>query len=518
MAKSKINQVRAGAIVSYILILFNIISGFIYTPWLLKQLGDSDYALYTLVTSVMTYFVLDFGMGASITRFIAKYRAEGKEDEVKNLLGITTKLYLILDFIVLIALCVMYFLLEHIYVNLTSTEIVRFKIIFVIAGIMSVFSFPFLPQNGVYTAYERLYAQKLFDLIAKILTVCLIVLALLLGGGLYIVVLLNALITFLMHLIKFVYITKAEKLKINLRYKNKTLLKAIFSFSIWVMLATIADRFFFTFIPSLLGIVSNTTEIAIFSVAVSIENYICLFGSAFNNLFLPQVTKMVIAKESPKKLTDLMIKVGRIQLLIVSFFIIAIIGMGDEFIRCWVGESKTDAYIILIFILVPSLVHFTQAIGTEMIYATNNVKYRALVYAIGSVISILATIILAPKYGAIGAGIGIGLALTVSHVLLMNCIYKFKLKLEVGRYFRECQLSMLLPMILSGIIAYIIKNIYPVESLLLFIIKAGCWALIHLPIMWFLMMNTYEKGLVKELINKIIGKIFKKKNNNSDER
>ncbi len=507
MAKSKINQVRAGAIVSYILIFFNIISGFIYTPWLMRQLGDSDYALYTLVTSVMTYFVLDFGIGASITRFVAKYRAEEKDDEIKNLLGITTRLYLILDCIVLIALFAMYFLLEHIYVNLTQVEITRFKTIFVIAGFMSVFSFPFLPQNGVYTAYERLYVQKLFDLIAKILTVSLIVLALLFGGGLYIVVLLNAVITLSMHLIKFMYITKAEKLKINLKHKDNALLKAIFSFSIWVMLATIADRFFFTFIPSLLGIVSNTTEIAIFAVAVSIENYICLFGSAFSNLYLPQVTKMVISKVSPQKITDLMIKVGRIQLLIVSSCTIVIIGMGDEFIRCWVGESKTEAYLALIFILVPSLVHFTQAIGTEMIYATNNVKYRALVYSVGSAISILATVLLAPKYGAIGAGIGIGLALTISHVVLMNCIYKFKLKLDVVRYFRECHLSMLLPMIISCAIAYIIKIIYPVNTLSLFIIKAGVWALLHLPIMWFLMMNNYERGLVKELINKITSKI-----------
>lgn len=515
MAKNKINQVRSSAIVSYILIFFNIISGFLYTPWLMNQLGDSDYALYTLVTSVMTYFVLDFGLGASITRFVAKYRAEGKEGEVKNLLGITTRLYLILDCIVLIALCVMYFLLESIYVKLTPTEITRFKTIFVIVGIMSVLSFPFLPQNGVFTAYERLYAQKLFDLIAKVLTVVTIVVALFMGGNLYIVVLFNALITFLIHLVKFAYITKTEKLKINIKYKNNALLKSIFGFSFWVMLATIADRFFFTFIPSLLGIVSNTTEIAIFAVAVSIENYICLFGSVFNNLFLPRVTKMVTTKESPSKITDLMIKVGRIQLLIVSFFIIAIVGLGDEFIRYWVGESKTDAYIALIFILVPSLVHFTQAIGTEMIYATNNVKYRALVYALGSVICILVTVILAPKYGAIGAGIGIGVALTTSHVVLMNCIYKFKLKLEVGRYFKECQCSMLFPMILSVTIAYVIKIIYPVDSLLLFIIKAGVWALIHLLIMWFLMMNKYEKGIIKGYISKITGKYSRKKTDNT---
>ena len=49
------------------------------------------------------------------------------------------------------------------------------------------------------------------------------------------------------------------------------------------------------------------------------------------------------------------------------------------------------------------------------------------------------------------------------------------------------------------------------DSLFFFIIKAGCWAFLHLFIMWFLMMNKYEKDLVKDFLGKILGKIFKKK-------
>ena len=145
MHQKQINQVRAGAIVSYITIFFNILSGFIYTPWLIRQLGQSNYALYTLETSIMTYFVLDFGMGAAITRFIARYRANGEEHKVKQLLGVTTKLYLILDGVILVALFVFYFLIDNIYVNLTVDEIAKLKVVFCIAGTMSLLSFHLLP-------------------------------------------------------------------------------------------------------------------------------------------------------------------------------------------------------------------------------------------------------------------------------------------------------------------------------------------------------------------------------------
>lgn len=505
MHQKQINQVRAGAIVSYITIFFNILSGFIYTPWLIRQLGQSNYALYTLETSIMTYFVLDFGMGAAITRFIARYRANGEEHKVKQLLGVTTKLYLILDGVILVALFVFYFLIDNIYVNLTVDEIAKLKVVFCIAGTMSLLSFPFLPLNGVFTAYEKLYAQKIFDLVTKVVTVAAVVIALLMGGGLYIVVLFNALITFMMHLVKFAYIRKSEHLTIEFRYKDRGLLRSIFGFSAWVTVATFADRFFFTFIPSLLGIVSNTVEIAIFAVAVSVEGYTNLFASAFNNLFLPKVTRMVVSKEDPEKITDLMIKVGRIQLIVVSTIVVLMISMGSEFIRCWVGPDYEKSYFVIVFVLIPSLVHFTQAVANEMIYATNNVKYRALVYTLGSMISIATTFALGGKYGAIGAGIGISLALFLSHVLLMNYIYYKKLHLNIWRYFKECHFKMYIPLIVSGLIGYGIMRAFPVNSLLLFLVKATIWGIIHLIIAWLFILNSYEKGLFKEYA----GKIFK---------
>ncbi len=510
MKTKRINQVRAGALVSYITIFFNVISGFIYTPWLINSLGDSDYGIYTLITSVMAYFVLDFGMGAAITRFIAKYRVNNEPEKIDNLLGVTTKLYLAIDGIILIVMAAFYIFMDKIYVSLLPSEIVKFENSFIIAGTVALLSFPLLPVNGIYTAYEKLYAQKLFDLVAKIITVVSVVSALLLGGNLYYVIFFNTFITFLVNLIKFINIKRSEKLRIDLKHKDKELAKQIFTFSSWVMIASIADRFFFTFIPSILGIVSNTTQIAIFAVAVSIENYTCLFASVLNSLFLPRVTAMVEKKESTEKITDLMIKVGRIQLIIVAAIVVLITTMGREFIVCWVGESKADAHISLIIILIPTLVHFCQAIGNEMIYATNNVKYRALVYIIGSLISTVLTFVLGGNFGAIGAAFGIGCGLLLSHVILLNIIYWKKLKLNIPRYFRECQLKMLTPMLITGIVGLIITNIYPTTSLFLFMIKAGVWALVYFIVIWFIFLNKYEKNFMLEYVNKILS-LFNKK-------
>ena len=50
------NQIKLGAIISYLSIGFNILAGLLYTPWMVQQIGKSNYGLYTLATSLITLY------------------------------------------------------------------------------------------------------------------------------------------------------------------------------------------------------------------------------------------------------------------------------------------------------------------------------------------------------------------------------------------------------------------------------------------------------------------------------
>lgn len=49
----------------------------------------------------------------------------------------------------------MYFFIPQIYEELTPDEIERFKVVYSIAAVYSVLSFPFIPVNGILTAHEK---------------------------------------------------------------------------------------------------------------------------------------------------------------------------------------------------------------------------------------------------------------------------------------------------------------------------------------------------------------------------
>ena len=55
--KQNRNQIKAGAIISYFAIVFNIITGLLYTPWMVRQIGQSNYGIYSLaLTSFLFYY------------------------------------------------------------------------------------------------------------------------------------------------------------------------------------------------------------------------------------------------------------------------------------------------------------------------------------------------------------------------------------------------------------------------------------------------------------------------------
>ncbi len=136
-------QIKMGAVLSYGMVLFNIICGLLYTPWMIRQIGKADYGLYILVTSFLHYFVVDFGLWMAVNKILSRLRAEGREDEEKNVIGLTTKIYLCMDIVVCIVVIMAFFFIDRLFGNLTLDELSRFKMAYLIAASFSVLSFPF---------------------------------------------------------------------------------------------------------------------------------------------------------------------------------------------------------------------------------------------------------------------------------------------------------------------------------------------------------------------------------------
>lgn len=497
------SQIKSGAIISYVAIFFSIAAGLLYTPWMVKQIGVSDYGLYTLTGAFLSYFLIDFGLAQSLARFIAKYRAEGNQEKINNLLGVTTRIYLLIDVLIFLVLCVLFFFLTDIFGQFTSVEHKKFEVVYLIAGFFSLLSFPLMPVNGIMIAYERFFVLKMTDLVQKILVIVLMVVALLNGHGLFALIFVNGLVGFVIKLYNFFYIRRKEQIKINLKFFDKNLAKELFSFSAWIFVIGIAQRLILNIVPTILGALSGTKEIAIFSLALVLEGYTWTFAQALNGLFLPKVSRMVTASDDRTEVSNLMIQVGRLQFLVIGLLITGIVVLGKAFIVLWMGEEFLKSYYVALFLIVPGLITLTQEIASTLLFVVNEIKYRALFYSVAAIISVTIGILLAPTYGAVGSAVGVGTALLLCHVMAMNTVYAKVLKLDLKRFFYSVHLKMFLPFLVTGLVTYIIQLYRPVTDWLSFILVGTFFVLTTSAGLWLFVMNSYEKELVLSVMKKL---------------
>ena len=482
------SPIAKGAIISYISIFLNIVISLVYTPWMINKVGVSDYGLYSLVLAFLSYFMLDFGLSGTITRFIAKYRAEGREDKVANMLGITAKVYLIFDSVIFIILFVLYFFLANIFGGLTPGEIERLKVLYCIAGTFSVLSFLFKPVSGAMMAYEFFVENKMLDLVVRVGTVLLIVVALLLDGNVYHIVFITGAVGFGTAVLRYWIFTKKSKIKVNWNYYEKAELIALFSFSR------------LSLVPTILGIFSNTTEISVFSVGRNLEGMVYTISAALNGLFLPVVSRMVHSGDR-KGIMELMIRVGRIQLFIVFLIFAGFCVFGAQFLSLWVGETFHASYYVFVFLVFVNIISLTLQIAMDVVLAENKIKNTAIRMVVSALIGLVISIIVAPKYGAIGCAAATGFALVLTQILYIQ-FYNNKMGLNMKLFFKNCHLKILPILTVYSIIAFYIQRLIPINGWIYLLLCMVVYTIGYLVIVWAFLANNYEKNMVLRFFTK----------------
>ncbi len=491
------NQIKAGALISYLAIAFNMVAGLIYTPWMITQIGQSNYGLYTLANSLITVFVMDFGMSAAVSRFVSKYKAEGNQKAINDFLGMTYKLYVLLDGIILVALLIVGLFLNSIYDNLSATEFNTFKMLYAIVGVFSVISFPFTNLNGILTAYENFVELKLADLFHKVFIVVTMVFALLMGFGVFALVTVNALSGIFTILIKLYIIKRNTSVKVNFRCKDKSILKDIFGFSVWTTVTSLARRMIFNISPSIIVAVSSTGAVgsAVFGLASTIEGYVSTFAEAINGMFMPRISKIVHEGKKDTKLVDLMVKIGRIQCLIVGALVVGFISFGRSFIiDVWNKADFIESYLCAVLLVIPSYFYMPLQIANTTLIVENKVKLQSFIYLITGIVNVCLSLVLSHFWGALGASVSICIAYLIRSALLIVAHVKV-LHLDMMQMLKKCYLKITPFLLIALAIGLALEKFNPLpQGVFRFLINGVLFVMAFAVLMCFCL-NGYEKNL-----------------------
>ena len=497
-------QRKSGAILSYVSIIVNTLIQLLYTPLLIRMLGQSEYGLYSLVASIIGYLtIMDLGFGNAIVVYTSKYRAQKKNKEEKKLHGMFNIVFKIIGVIAAILGLILYLNVNNIFGSkMTDIELSKMKIMMLILSFNLFLSFYFAIYNSIITAYEKFTFQKIIAIIQSVLKPLLMIPLLLLGYKsitLCIIITITNLITLLSN-----YLYCKRKLNISIKYTgfDKNLFKIIIGYSIWIFIGIIVDKINWSVDNFVLGAVSGTIAVSVYSLASTINQLFISLSSAVSSVLLPKMSKMIAKKASNEELTNEFIKVGRIQYYIIFLMASGLVLVGKEFFNIWAGHGYEDAYYIALLLIIPLCIPLIQNLGISIMQAKNMHKFRSILLLFISIANIGISIPLAKLYGGIGAAIGTAGSLLIGNGIIINIYYYKKVGINVLKFWKEIikmTLFNIIPLSIILIFIYFIK----LNGFISIMVYGGIYTIIYFIVSYLFVMNRYEKDIINKVLNKI---------------
>lgn len=510
--KKEINQLKAGSILTYIALFISTLIPLIYTPIMLKILGQAEYGLYSLSNSIISYLgLLTLGLSSTIIRYMMKYKANNDKVMFERVMG----LFFIIYSIIAIITCVVGFGLSlgsnmFFSKGLEQWEIKKLRILIIIMTVNAAISLVSGACGSAVLCYERYVFRKVVDLVFTVAAPIINLIMLYAGFasvGMAVAGTMCAIITLILNI---VYTKKV--LNVHMRIKNPPveLLKSIFSFTAFVFIGMIADLLYWSTDKVLIGALIGSTAVAVYNIGATFNSMLQNLAAAISGVFGPRVNSYVFEKRPMSELSDLMIRVGRVQYLLISLVLSGFVLFGKQFLNVWAGDEYSQAYPIALMTMFPLAVPLIQNVAFTAICAMKKHKFRSVLYAILAVINVIGTYFLLKPMGIIGAALCTCVVFIIGQGIIMNWYYYKKIGLDIPRFWKNIIKMTIVPVILS--VAYKLVEHYALPknvSLIGLLVEIICYTVVFAGCTWLFTMNNYEKNLVLDLVKKVLPKKVK---------
>lgn len=497
-----INQLKAGSVLSFLTFGVANVLGLLYTPFMLRMMGQEEYGLYSLVASVVSYLtLLDFGFGNAIVRYTSQYRAAGRTSELPYMFGMFSMLYVVVGLIALVFGLILYFNIERLFGRaMNDVELGKMRIMMLLLVFNMVFTFFMSVWRNIPIAFEKFIFSKAVNLARMLLNPLVMIFLLFLGYKAVALVVVITIFNILTICADYWYCRKKLHAKLRLGQFHRSLVGEVISYSFWIFVGVIVERIYWSTGQFLLGMFEGSAVVAVYAISVQLAYVYMGLGSSLWGMFLPKVVKMTTA-HNEDAVSELFVRSCRIQYIILLYVLILFVVFGKAFIAFWAGVKYAHAYPITLMFFASLLFPYAQNMGAVVSQAKGAVKSYALIRLVTSIVGLIVSTVLARLYGDLGCAVGITFALFLQTGVL-NVYYSQVLHLDILRFWYEVLKSSIIPIFICVGSWSIVQGVNWPNFITLIVCIIG-YALVFAVLCWFMVLNDYERGLLIQPMKKV---------------
>lgn len=454
--------------------------------------------------------ISELGFGSAMLYLMYKPIATNDKDKIIRYMNLYRIVYRIIAFIVLvIGLCLMPFL-KYIIADSGYYEIKNINIIYLMYLINSVASYLLIYKQSLIEANQKMYIiiffQKTFMIIQSILQI--IVLLVWKNFIIYLAIQIGCTI-----LCNIVISRKAQSMFPYLGRDNKSLpekseLKEIGKNTMAMSAHKIGGTLVFGTDNMLMSAMVGLNSVGIYSNYSMIISTVNVFSNIIINSFSASIGHLS-ATEDKENIYKIYKSLFFINFWIISFCTVELFCLINPFMKVWIGKEYIFKFSIVIIIIVNFYINgmrgmtlrFRDALGIFW-----NDRYKPF---FESIINLVASIVIAHKYGIIGILLGTTIStLLTSFWIEPYVFYKHGLKKGLGSYFYTYFKYTIIFIVLT----YILMNVGKVfpKTLIGIIMNAIFIFFVYNSCIYFIFRKTDEWKVIGEKIRSIKAKLQSK--------
>lgn len=448
---------------------------FFMSPFLVHTLGDHQYGLWVLISSVTGYMgLLDVGLRVSVVKYVSQLATLKDHDGLNRVVSTALAFYGGVGVLIMIVTLGIEAFFARVF-TIEGRDAATARIVLLLGGLNVAATLVVSISSGVLAGLQR-YDRSAAAGIATLVFRTILIVALVKAG--FGIVALGT-----VHLIAQIFFGtlawRAARQEWPTLAAHRSLVsldtaRQLWSYSAFVLVNNVGRVLLFGSSEVVVGSLLGTVAVTYYAISGTIAQYMQQIVVTMAQVLHPYAAAQH-AKGSTEGLRTAALMGTRLSLLVGLPITVTVVIVGERFISLWMGpEYGKVAGPLLVVLTTSRLVHLSQAGSYEVLLGMSRHKVPTTLNLTAGVLSVAGGALLAGRYGLNGVAVGGALPILVLHGL----VQPWYTGLALGIGWRTYMAQALLPPLAAGVpyalaLAAVAWVVPPTSLLTLALVVAG---------------------------------------------
>jgi O-antigen/teichoic acid export membrane protein len=459
-------RVLRGTVSNYVGKVIGLGTWFILTPFILHQLGATQYALWVLVGSIVGYgSLLDMGITDAVIKYVAEYRAKGDAERASNLVATAFSIYIFFSLLVIVVSFVLAPIIPDVFNVPADERPMVTRLVLLMGAGMGITITCGIPR-AIFRGLQRFDIANLIAILFTISTAASTVLILLLDGGLLAMVAGNIAIMLALQVPSIWLIHQiAPELRFRWRGASKQLVRTVFSFSSSLFVMHLAGRVQTKTDEIVIAAFLPLSAVTPYAIALKLSEVGQILTDQFMKVLAPLASELH-AEDDRFRLRALYVISSRLTLAIFLPIACTLVVLTRPILTAWVGEAYASYAYLVEILTFASLIETSQWPAMSVLQGMGRHRPLAMMWVGAAVANLGLSVTLVHVFGLAGVALGTLFPTTVVCLVFVLPYAMRVMEVRLSTALKEIFLPPILAAVPMAIILYILQQAIEASSLL----------------------------------------------------